>query len=169
MDDEDSLRPTIPVTRSGRMTIAGRTLTVNLAPYAVTEGDVWVYEPREELVIAGDLVVAMAPFMDTACPEGWRQALDDVSATSFTTLVPGHGEVMSRAEFMRWRRAFNNLLDCAAGDSAKETCVAGWTNDAAEFIPEGETRVEDMIRYYIDTRLRAADDERMRYCKGGAG
>ena len=165
MDDADSLRPTVAVTQSGDMTIAGRPLTVNLAPYAVTEGDVWIYEPRDGLVIAGDLVVAMVPFMDTACAEGWRAALDDIEATPFVTLIPGHGDPMSRAQFGEWRTAFNNLLDCAAGDATKEVCVAGWTRDAAGFIPAGETRVEDMVAYYIDTRLRTAPEERQRYCE----
>jgi len=165
MDDPDSLRATIPITRSREMTIAGRTLQVNLAPYAVTEGDVWIYEPGEELVIAGDLVVAMVPFMDTACAEGWREALDAISRTRFETLVPGHGDPMSRDAFMQWRAAFSNLLDCADSGSSKDTCVAGWTRDAAEFIPAGETRVEGMVGYYIDTRLRAAPEERLRYCK----
>jgi glyoxylase-like metal-dependent hydrolase (beta-lactamase superfamily II) len=165
MDDPDSLRPTVPVTKSGETSIAGRRLTVNLARYAVTEGDVWLYDPDERLVIVGDLVVAMVPFMDTACAQGWRNALDDISVISFETLVPGHGDPMDRAGFMRWRTAFNNLLDCAAGDSARDACVDGWMRDAAEFIPAAETRVESMVGYYIDTRLRAEPEERMRYCK----
>jgi glyoxylase-like metal-dependent hydrolase (beta-lactamase superfamily II) len=165
MDDPDSLRATRPITRSGKMSIAGRPLTVKLARYAVTTGDVWIYEPREQLVIAGDLVVVMVPFMDTACAEGWRDALDDIAATPFETLLPGHGEPMTHGEFMRWRGAFNSLLDCAAGDSSKETCVAGWMRDAAEFIPDGEARVESMVGYYIDTRLRAEPEERLRYCE----
>lgn len=167
MDDADSLKPTVPVLRSGEMTVAGRPLIVNLAPYAVTEGDVWIYEPREQLVIAGDLVVAMVPFMDTACAEGWRDALDAIAATEFHTLVPGHGDPMSRGQFMQWRSAFNNLLDCAAGESARADCIAGWMSDAADFIPAGETRVEGMVGYYIDTRLRAEPEERLRYCAPG--
>ena len=39
------------------MTVAGRRLQVNLAAYAATEGDVWIYDPALRLVIAGDLVV----------------------------------------------------------------------------------------------------------------
>lgn len=164
MNDPASLKATIPVTRSGEMSIAGRALTVNLAPYAVTEGDVWIYEPQEQLVIAGDLVVAMVPFMDTACLEGWRSALDTIAATPFETLIPGHGDPMTRSQFMEWRGAFVNLLDCAAGDAPNEACVAGWTRDAAQFIPPGETRVEGMLTYYLDTRLRAQPEERLRYC-----
>src|SRR4029079_14440184 len=81
MDHADMLRPTRPVTRSGLQRIAGRRLQVNLAPFAATEGDVWLYDPAKHLLIAGDLVVTEVPFMYTACPEGWRRALDVLAAT----------------------------------------------------------------------------------------
>jgi hypothetical protein len=72
---------------------------------------------------------------------------------------------MSRPRFLQWRRAFGNLLDCAASDRAKEQCVAGWKRDAAAFIPAGEGRVDSMVGYYLDTRLRAAPAEREKYCR----
>jgi glyoxylase-like metal-dependent hydrolase (beta-lactamase superfamily II) len=165
MDDPDSLRATRPIDRSGRMRIAGRSLDIHLARFAATEGDVWIHDRKAGLVIAGDLVVAMVPFMDTACPDGWRKALDGIAATPFRTLVPGHGEMMTKSAFLDWRTAFDNLLDCAASTLAKEACIAGWKQDAAAFIPAGERRIDEMIGYYIDTRLRAAPDERGKYCK----
>jgi glyoxylase-like metal-dependent hydrolase (beta-lactamase superfamily II) len=165
MDDTASLRPTVAVTRSGNMTIAGRSLTVNLAPYAATEGDVWIFDPNEKLIVAGDLVVAMVPFMDTACADGWRDALDAIGEVPFETLIPGHGEPMSRLQFGRWHDSFDNLLDCAASDATRDACIAGWRRDAAEFIPADETRVDEMVGYYIDTRLRAEPAERLRYCE----
>ena len=165
MDDPASLRPTRPVTRSGPMRIAGRTLQVNLARFAATEGDVWIYDPRARLVVAGDLVVALVPFLDTACPEGWRKALDRIAATNFATLIPGHGDPMTRGEFLRWRTAFDNLLDCAASGRPGADCVAGWKRDAAIFIPAGDRRIDGMLEYYLGSRLRAAPAERNRYCK----
>jgi glyoxylase-like metal-dependent hydrolase (beta-lactamase superfamily II) len=165
MDDPDGLRATDLVTGSGEINVAGRPLVVNLAPYAATEGDVWIVDRQAGLAIVGDLVVGLTPFMDTACPEGWRSALDAIAATEFTTLVPGHGEVMDKAAFLQWRSAFNNLLDCAASAKTKEECVAGWRRDAAAFIPAGdEKRVDSMIGYYLDSRLRAAPEERRRWC-----
>jgi glyoxylase-like metal-dependent hydrolase (beta-lactamase superfamily II) len=165
MDDPAALRATRPVTRSGRMRIAGRALQVNVAAFAATEADIWIHVPEERLVIAGDLVVAMVPFMDTACPEGWRKALDAIAATPFETLVPGHGEAMDKPAFLAWRAAFNNLVDCAASIAAREACIAGWKRDAALFIPEGERRIDSMVGYYLDSRLRAPPGERQRYCE----
>ena len=164
-DNPDVLRPTHPVTRSGRLRIGGRLLQVNVAPYAATEADLWLYDPAARVVIAGDLVVAPVPFMDTACPQGWRRALDRVAATPFTLLIPGHGAPLTRHDFLAWRRAFNRLLDCAASSAERAACIAGWQRDAARFIPPGdESRMGEYAGYYIDTRLRSAPDERRRWC-----
>jgi glyoxylase-like metal-dependent hydrolase (beta-lactamase superfamily II) len=165
LDAPDSLRPTRLVDRSGPADIAGRRLVLNVAPHAATEADLWIHDPEAGLVIAGDLVVAEVPFMDTACPEGWRRALDAIAATGFTTLVPGHGAPMDRAQFLAWRTAFANLLDCAASDATRDACIAGWRRDAAAFQRPGrEQLIDGMTGYYLDTRLRAAPEERGRYC-----
>jgi len=170
MDDLANLRPTQVVAKSGSLTIAGRRLDVHLERYAATAGDVWLFDRREQVAIVGDLVVGLVPFMDTACPEGWRKALGHIAAVPFRTLIPGHGAPMTRAQFTRWRDASDALLDCAAGPSPKQVCVDGWMRDAAPFIPSSDkARVPGMVGYYIDSRLRAAPAERTRYCEGRPG
>ena len=133
MDDVLSLKATRPVDRSGPVRIAGRTLELKLARFAATEADVWIFDPRERLLIAGDLVVGPVPFFDTGCPEGWREALTALADAPFVTLIPGHGAPMTKPQFLQWRTAFGNLLDCAVTDKASEECVAGWRRDAAAF------------------------------------
>lgn len=170
MDDVANLRPNRPSRKTSSVVIAGRSVRLHLEPYAATAGDVWLYDPKLRLAIVGDLVVGLTPFMDTACPEGWRTALGRIAAVPWTTLVPGHGAPMDRADFAQWRTAFGNLLDCAGGSAPARACVDGWMRDAARFIPEADRgRVPGMIAYYIDTRLRAAPEERVRYCPGGKG
>lgn len=170
MNDPDWLRPTRPVSQSSDMTIGGRRLRVNVARFAATEGDIWIYDSAARLVIAGDLVVAPVPFMDTACPQGWRRALEEIAATPFTTLIPGHGEPMDRARFLTWRQAFINLLDCGTSARPRDVCTAGWVQDAAAFIARGdEARMREMAAYYIDTRVRSSPEEQQRYCRPLAG
>ena len=166
MAHPERLRPSRPVTRSGMQSIAGRRLQVNLAPYAATEGDVWLYDPALRLAIAGDLVVGPVPFMDTACPEGWRAALDRIAATPFTLLIPGHGDPMDRTAFLAWRAAYNAFVDCGQSARPKAECVAGWRRDAARFIPAGSERlVEGLAGYYLDSRLRSSPEQKARYCR----
>ncbi|MGE0178285.1 MAG: MBL fold metallo-hydrolase [Sphingomonas sp.] len=170
MDNPDALRATRPVTGSGEVRIAGRRLRVNLARFAATEGDVWLYDPAARVAIVGDLVVGPVPFMDTACPEGWRRALAEIAGTPFRTLIPGHGAPMSRAEFTAWRSAFEAFVDCGQSDRPRAQCVAGWRRDAARFIPAGgEAMIDGLAGYYVDSRLRAAPEERRRYCEDGPG
>lgn len=170
MDAVEHLRPTRPVRRSGSHTIAGRRLELRVADHAVTAADLWIWDPGQRLVIAGDLVTATVPFLDTACPEGWRRTLGEIARLPFATLIPGHGAPMTRAQFEMWRRSFDALLDCAASDAPRERCVDGWSRDAAAFIAaDDRSRVARMVGYYIDTRLRAAPAERGRYCPGGPG
>ncbi len=165
MDDVASLRATRPVTSSGEVRVAGRRLEFNLARLAATEGDVWIYDPESKLLIAGDLVVGPVPFFDTGCPEGWREALTALAARPFATLIPGHGAPMTRPQFLQWRTAFGHLLDCAVADKARDECIAGWRRDAAAFIPAGDRRIDEMVGYYLDTRLRAPHAERQKFCR----
>jgi glyoxylase-like metal-dependent hydrolase (beta-lactamase superfamily II) len=166
VDNPDRLRATRPVLRSDRMTIAGRELDVHVAPFAATEADIWLYDPKERLAIVGDLVVDIVPFMDTACPDGWLRALDAIERTPFTTLIPGHGPVMNRADFGQWKKGFADFVACGRSDTDKAQCVAGWETDAARFIDEAHRGyVRQAATYYIDTRLRSSPEEQQRYCK----
>jgi len=162
----DTLRPTDAITRSGRMTIAGRRLDVHLATLAATEGDVWLYDAKSKTVIAGDLVVGLIPFMDTACAEGWRKALDQIAAVPFATLIPGHGDPMTRADFLQWRTAYGNFVDCGHSTRPGKECVEGWSRDAAKFIDAAHAGyAKGAAGYYLQTRLRSSPQEQQRYCK----
>jgi glyoxylase-like metal-dependent hydrolase (beta-lactamase superfamily II) len=165
----DSLRATVPVTKSASMKIAGRKFDLHVAPYAATEADLWLYDPKVRLAIAGDLVVDIVPFMDTACPDGWKKALEEIERTPFVTLIPGHGAAMNRAQFLQWKRAFDNFVDCGRSTRLKEECVAGWNKDAAPFIDaEHSAYVIEAAKYYIETRLRSSPEEQQKYCKSSA-
>ena len=166
IDHPERLRPTRPVLRSAAIRIAGRPLDMRVAPFAATEADLWFYDPREKLAVVGDLVVGIVPFMDTACADGWSKALEAIAAVPFTTLIPGHGDAMSRADFLQWRTAFNNFIACGRSSAAKQQCVAGWQRDAARFIDAGhKAYVDEAAAYYIDSRLRSSAVEQQHFCK----
>ena len=157
--------PTIAVERSAKMRVAGRELDVRLAPFAASEGDVWLSIPEEKLVIAGDLVVDIVPFMDTACVEGWEQALEDISAVDFQTLIPGHGAPMTKPDFIQWKTAFGALVGCGRSNAAAAECVEGWMTNAAPFIAEHKKAYSrEAAAYYIETRLRSKPEEQRKFC-----
>lgn len=158
MDDPSALRAQRPVTSSGPRVIGGQQFEVHLEPYAVTEGDVWLFDRRTGVAFVGDLVVAPVPFLDTACVQGWREALSRVAAVPWTTLVPGHGAPMTRADFDTWHRAFNAFVDCGQSPAPADACAEAWVRDASAFIAEADRA--DMLgraRSYVQSRLRSAD------------
>lgn len=170
IDSPDSLRPTIAVGKSATMKIAGRKLDIHVAPFAATEADLWIYDPEARLAIVGDLVVDIVPFMDTACPDGWKKALEEVAATPFVTLIPGHGAPMSRAQFLQWKGAFDAFVDCGRSTRLKEECIAGWQRDAAPFIDGAHRQYAGQATaYYLETRLRSSPAEQQKYCGPSVG
>lgn len=165
VDHPERIRPDHVITKSGPMRIAGRTLQVHLAKFAATEGDIWLYDRKTRTVLAGDLVVGLVPFMDTACPDGWSRALEDIAQVPFKTLVPGHGAPMTRPEFLLWRTAYRNFVECGRSARDKQRCIEGWEGDAAKFIDAAHRDyVRQAAAYYIDTRLRSSAQEQQLYC-----
>jgi glyoxylase-like metal-dependent hydrolase (beta-lactamase superfamily II) len=155
IDAGDALYPDVAISESSTMTLAGREIAVHLAARAVTEGDVWLFDRRTRTLIAGDLVTLPVPFLDTACPLHWQQALASLEATRFRTLVPGHGKPMSRSQFKDYRRGFDALLACAASDASVAACSDQWLEIADGLIADNEQPfTRDLLEYYIGQILR---------------
>jgi glyoxylase-like metal-dependent hydrolase (beta-lactamase superfamily II) len=166
IDAGAALGPTEVVAKSSRYTIAGRVLQLHLESHAVTAGDVWVFDPATRVLLAGDLVTLPAPFFESACPARWRASLAHLEKAQFKWLVPGHGAPMHREEFTAYRRAFSNLLDCAAGKAAKDACIDGWGNDAAALFHSSAdvSYARTLIAYYVDNYLRNPSERIRRLC-----
>jgi glyoxylase-like metal-dependent hydrolase (beta-lactamase superfamily II) len=148
MDERDALRPDVAIERSRRMRLAERNFDVRVTEGAVTGADVWLYDRRTRIAVIGDLVTLPAPFFETACPERWRAALDEVWSTPFEIAVPGHGAPLTRAAFNRYRVGFGAFIDCARGDEAADQCAGAWAQVGAELGAEaGEAR--DYAAYYV--------------------
>jgi glyoxylase-like metal-dependent hydrolase (beta-lactamase superfamily II) len=165
IDAGAALGPTDVIDGSGRLTIAGRPLQVNLERHAVTAGDVWVYDPETRVLLAGDLVTLPAPFFESACPERWRTSLSHLEKAPFEQLVPGHGAPMQRAQFIAYRKAFANLLDCAAGGAEKPRCIDGWVSEAPGLQNSKDVSyARTLIDYYLDNYLRHPSERVRKFC-----
>jgi glyoxylase-like metal-dependent hydrolase (beta-lactamase superfamily II) len=141
------LRPDVVIDENRDIAIAGRPLSLRVTDHAVTERDLWIYDAAEKRAIVGDLVTMPVPFLDTACPEGWLKALDAVAASGAEQIVPGHGPILTMAEFTAWKTAFADFIACARGAGALEACSAGWLKGAKAFIL-GDKRAKAMADYY---------------------
>ena len=161
-----ALRPDIVMTTSGLMTLGGRVLQINLAKYAATSGDVWLYDVQSRVAALGDLVTLPAPFLDTACPGGWKIALAQIAATPFKIAIPGHGAPMTQMQFLLYRQAFETFIDCANSAALNEECAAHWARSVQPLLTpdsqEGQ-RAKGTARYYVD--MLRANGGRSKYCE----
>ena len=91
---------------------------------AHTAGDVFVYLPKEKVVITGDAVIGWTPFMGDGYPEDWAGTLDRLAQLDFTHIIMGHGDVADRG----WLRVFRGYVgDMVA--AVREEVATGATLD----------------------------------------
>ena len=166
IDAGPALGPTEVIAKSAPLTIAGRVLQIHLESHAVTAGDVWVFDPETHVLLAGDLVTLPAPFFESACPARWRAALFGLGKTPFDLLVPGHGAPMHLPQFTAYRKAFSNLLECAAGKAGKNECIDGWAMDASALLTNSKdaSYARALIGYYIENYLRNPSERIRKFC-----
>ncbi len=89
---------------------------------AHTGGDTIVYFPDLKVVHSGDVVSSPAPNCDF--PNGgsvvnWVKVMDGIMKLDFDTLVPGHGNVMTRAEVQEYANKWKTFLS-RAEDAVKK-------------------------------------------------
>lgn len=164
-----SLIPDVPV--DGRMStpVDGREIELNVTDHAVTESDVWIWDPATKTVIAGDIVTLPAPLFDTACPTGWLAAFQAIESKPYERVVPGHGFLMDRDEFQSYRTAFENLVECAE-ENAGAVCAERWLTDAAALLDKAAGKdygdrdyAKAAVEYYVDQILRS-ESSRAEFC-----
>lgn len=144
------LTPDVPVTSSGDIDLGGRTLAVELAPNAATDGDVWVFDAQSGVLASGDLVTFPVPFLDTACTQGWSDGLAAILAMPFTTLVPGHGAPMTRVQVQTYKAAFDTLIACTGSSAEVKTCGDGWAAATDGLQTPADPRSAEMAGEYVD-------------------
>jgi glyoxylase-like metal-dependent hydrolase (beta-lactamase superfamily II) len=160
-----ALRPDEVIPVSGTMTLGGRPLRINLARDAATAGDVWLYDEKTRVAVLGDLVTLPAPFLDTACPEGWKVALQQVADTPFELAIPGHGGPLTRAQFQLYQAAFDAFIACASSARPQGECASGWADAIRTLLaddPAEQQRARGMTAYYVE--MLRANGGRSKFC-----
>lgn len=164
--DSVSFYPTNDVPRSRDAELAGRNLHLGLAS-AVSGGDVWLRDDSAGVLLAGDLVGLPAPNFDTACAEIWVDDLNVLWAQDFERLVPGHGRVLSRAEFRIWQLGFEDLLKCAGSRKSAESCRDGWLKSLRKLdLAESERALATQMLDDAIPKLLRDEAVQAKYCAG---
>jgi glyoxylase-like metal-dependent hydrolase (beta-lactamase superfamily II) len=104
-----------------------RTVDILWLGKAHTDGDVFVYLPKEKVLVTGDALHGWTPFMADSYPYDWIETLDAAEKLDFDKVIGGHGEVMhDKQTFELWKAYFGDLLSQTA-----EAYAQGATQEAA--------------------------------------
>ena len=116
--------PTMAFERTMKLYRRDREIHLLYLGRAHTEGDVFVYLPREKVVVTGDAVIGWTPFMGDGYPEDWVTTIDRLAELDFDTLIMGHGRPAGRD----WLRTFRGYVSDMV-EAVREEVAAGATLD----------------------------------------
>jgi glyoxylase-like metal-dependent hydrolase (beta-lactamase superfamily II) len=85
---------------------------------AHTEGDVFVYLPKEKVVVTGDAVIGWTPYMGDGYPEDWVGTLDRLAQLDFTHIIMGHGDVVGRDWLRAFRAYVHDMVEAVRQEAA---------------------------------------------------
>lgn len=116
--------PNVTYTRNYTIRLGGTTTEVyNFGP-AHTGGDSIVYFPDLRVVAGGDAIPNGTPNCDF--PNGgsvinWPKFLDEVLKLDFDTLVPGHGDLMTKQQVQEYKQKWETFISRAVAEVKKGT------------------------------------------------
>jgi cyclase len=116
--------PTRTVSTTATLNEQGRDIQLLLLGRGHTDGDVYVYLPKEKVVVTGDAVIDWMPFLNDGYPEEWVQTLTALEKVDFTHMILGHGEVATKDHLTFFK---GYLVDLIA--AVKQAAADGGTLD----------------------------------------
>jgi glyoxylase-like metal-dependent hydrolase (beta-lactamase superfamily II) len=103
--------PTLTFDHSLILRRKSRTVEMFWLGNAHTNGDVFVYLPKEKVLVTGDALHGWTPFMGDSYPFEWITTLDNAEKLDFDQVLGGHGDVMhGKEKFELWKQYFRDLL-----------------------------------------------------------
>jgi glyoxylase-like metal-dependent hydrolase (beta-lactamase superfamily II) len=127
LEELKTLKPALPTrTVASSMTLdePGREIQVLLLGRGHTDGDVYIYLPKEKVVVTGDAVVDWMPYLGDGYPDEWVQTLQALEKVDFTHMILGHGEVATKAHLTFFRSYLADLIT-----AVKKAAAAGASLD----------------------------------------
>lgn len=103
--------PTVTFDKS--LVLHGKTRTVQILWLGKghTDGDAFVYLPREKFLATGDSLHGWTPYMNDSYPYDWIKTLKAAQLLDFDYSFGGHGDVMrGKAMFQMWEQYFTDLI-----------------------------------------------------------
>jgi glyoxylase-like metal-dependent hydrolase (beta-lactamase superfamily II) len=124
--------PTIAFERTMKLYRRDREIHLLYLGRAHTEGDIFVYLPKEKVVITGDAVIGWTPFMGDGYPEDWVATVDRLAELDWTQMIMGHGEPAGRD----WLRTFRGYVHDVVEAVREEVARGATLDEVKQRVPE---------------------------------
>jgi cyclase len=116
--------PTRTVSQTMTLQEGGRQIQLMLLGRGHTDGDLYVYLPKEKVMVTGDAVVDWMPFIGDGYPEEWIQTIVALERLDISQLIVGHGDPAPKSHLTFFRSYLTDLVD-----AVKTAAVAGMPLD----------------------------------------
>jgi len=110
--------PTLTFDRSLTLDFGNREIEIKNLGRATTDGDAFVFLPKERILITGDLVVSPLPYTGGSFPSEWRDTLRVMVGMNPAIVVPGHGPIERDTRYM------NEVIDLLDSVISQVTVMA---------------------------------------------
>ena len=111
--------PTMAFERTMKIYRRDREIHLLFLGRAHTEGDVFVYLPKEKVVITGDALIGWTPYMGDGYPEDWAGTLDRLAELDFTHIIMGHGAPTGREWLGTFRSYVHDMVEAVREEAAR--------------------------------------------------
>jgi cyclase len=108
-----TLKPAVPTRTVGQtMTLqeGGREIRLMIVGRAHTDGDLFIYLPKEKVLATGDAVVDWMPFLNDGYPEDWIQTVSELEKLDVNTVIVGHGDPTPKSHLTFFRGYMTDLV-----------------------------------------------------------
>ncbi len=135
LEELRAMKPTLPtrtVATSMTLNEQGREIQLLLLGRGHTDGDVFIYLPKEKVVASGDALIDWMPFLNDGFPEDWVETLNALEKFDFTRVIPGHGEVVSKGHLAFFRGYLTDLVSAVKQGATDGASLDEMKRDIAE-------------------------------------
>jgi cyclase len=103
--------PTRTVSQTVKLQEGGREIHLMLLGRGHTDGDLYVYLPKEKVMVTGDAVVDWMPFIADGYPEEWIQTVAAIEKLDISQVIVGHGDPAPKSHLTFFRGYLTDLVD----------------------------------------------------------
>jgi cyclase len=141
--------PTLTFEKTLRLLKTDREIQLLHLGRAHTAGDLFVYLPKEKVVVTGDAVIEWSPFMGDGYPLDWVPTLKRLDQLDFTHMIMGHGQVAGKDWLHLFFSYIGHLVDAVKG----HVTAGSPLNEIKRLVPEAlAPQYEKPLSKYADYR-----------------